>query len=194
MKKQEDILEELDQLQPSPADNTERSTEKKKERRAFTRATSGNTLKGAQPSSCITCGDNEHRGRLFACKVFKKLNLTGKKAQLRRAGACFKCLRLHGDDGGCTQKYLCSKDDCQKEGSSDHNYLLCPKSQIKKKDEKSEEQSDAKLGKRRAWTNRRSSLPNFLQSCEQSSKKPFQIRSRQKCVLALVVSQKSALS
>lgn len=108
------------------------SSEKKKERRAFTRATSGNTLKGAQPSSCITCGDNEHGGRLFACKVFKKLNLTGKKAQLRRAGACFKCLRLHGDDGGCTQKYQCSKDHCQKEGSSDHNYLLCPKSQIKK--------------------------------------------------------------
>lgn len=146
LKKQEDILEELDQLQPSPADYTERSSEKRKERRAFTKATSGNAQKGSQP--CITCGDNEHGGRLFACKVFKKLNLTGKKAHLRRAGACFKCLHIHGDDGGCTNRYLCSKVDCQKEGFSDHNYLLCPKPQIKKKDEKSREQNDARLGKR----------------------------------------------
>lgn len=147
LKRQEDILEQLDQLQPCPADNPER--DKTKERyKAFTKATSRNTQKDSQLNSCIACGDDEHAGRLFACKVFKKLNLSSKKAQLKKAGACFKCLRLHGEDGSCTQKYLCSKDDCRKGGSSDHNYLLCPKPQIKKKDKKSGEQSDVKVEKR----------------------------------------------
>ena len=148
LKKQEDILEELDQLQLSPANDTERPSEKNRERRAFTRATSGDTQKGSQSGLCITCGDNGHGGRLFLCKVFKRMNLTGKRAQLRRAGACSKCLRIHRDEGGCTQKYLCLKEDCQKGGFSDHNYLLCPNhcpnQQIKRKELK----SDAKIGKR----------------------------------------------
>jgi len=142
LKRQEDILEELDQLQiqPSPVNKPERMKEKK----AFTRATSGNS----PSNSCIVCGDDVHAGRLFACKVFKRLNLSSKKTHLKKVGACFKCLRHHGEDGSCTLKYLCSKDDCQRGGTSDHNYLLCPKSPIKKRDKSSGEQSDPKVQRR----------------------------------------------
>lgn len=146
LKRQEDILEELDQLQlqPSPVNKPERLREKK----AFTRATSGNPQKNSPSNSCIVCGDDVHAGKLFACKVFKRLNLSSKKTHLKKEGACFKCLRHHGEDGSCTLKYLCSKDDCRRGGSSDHNYLLCPKPPIKKRDKTSGEQSDPKVERR----------------------------------------------
>lgn len=151
LKKQEDILEELDQLQLSSTDYPEKSRDRYKEKKAFTRSTSGNAPKDSQASSCITCGDEEHAGRLFACKVFKKLNLSSKKTQLTKAGACLKCLRAHGEDG-CTQKFLCSKEDCRRGGSPDHNYLLCPMPQIKREkktgERKSGEQCNAKWEKK----------------------------------------------
>ena len=139
LKRQEDILDGLGQLQlqPSPVNKPERLKEKK----AFTRATVGNTQKNSPSNSCIVCG-------LFACKVFKKLNLFSKKTHLKKEGACFKCLRHHGEDGSCTLKYLCLKDDCRRGGSSDHNYLLCPKPPIKRRDKTSGEQSDQKVAKR----------------------------------------------
>lgn len=146
LKKQEDILEELDQLQQqsSPTDKPERFREKK----AFTRATSGNTQRNPQSNVCIVCGDDVHAGKLFACKVFKRLNLSSKKAHLKKTGVCFKCLRHHGEDESCSLKFLCSKDDCRRGGSSDHNYLLCPKPLIKKRDKTSGDQSDPKVEKR----------------------------------------------
>lgn len=140
LKKQEDILEELDQLQPSSKDYTERSQEKSREKKAFTKATS--IQKGSLPSSCITCGDEKHAGRLFACKAFKKLNLSSKRAQLKKSGVCLKCLRIHNEDGCCTERFLCSKEDCQ-------NYLLCPLPQTKKNDKKNEEQCKVRVEKKR---------------------------------------------
>lgn len=132
LRRQEDILEELDQLQLSSSEYPEKSKEKNKERKAFTTATCGIAPKVSNPSSCMACGDEEHSGRLFTCKVFKKMNLSSKKAQLRKSGSCFKCLRVHGDNGSCTQKFLCSKEDCRTRGSLDHNYLICPSPQISK--------------------------------------------------------------
>lgn len=144
LRRQEDILEELDQLQLRSSEYPEKSKEKNKERKAFTRVMSGNAPKSLNPSPCIACGDEEHGGRLFTCKVFKRMNLLSKKAQLRKSGSCFKCLRVHGDDGSCTQECLCSKEDCRTRGSSDHNYLLCPIPQTSKEkksdDRKSGEQ------------------------------------------------------
>lgn len=146
LKRQEDILEELDQLQlqPSPVNKLERVREKK----AFTKATLGNTQNNSPSNSCIVCGDDAHAGRLFACKVFRGLNLYSKRAYLKGNGVCIKCLRHHGEDGSCTLKYLCSKEDCRREGSADHNYLLCPKPPVKKRDKKRGEQSDLKVDKR----------------------------------------------
>ncbi|CAL9690628.1 unnamed protein product [Knipowitschia caucasica] len=143
LKKQEDILEELDQLQPCSKDY-ERSQEKSKERKAFTKATS--TQKDALSSSCIVCREEGHEGRLFACKAFKRLDLSSKKALLKKIGACLRCLRLHDEDSACTKRFLCSKQDCQKRGASDHNYLLCPlPPQTKKKELKNVEQSKVKV-------------------------------------------------
>ena len=152
LKKQEDILEELDQLQlSSTTEYPEKSREVKyKEKKAFTRAASGNAPKDSHPSSCIACGDEEHAGRLFVCKTFKKLNLSTKRAQLKKAGTCFKCLRAHGEDGSCTTKFLCSKEDCRREGSSDHNYLLCPIPQTRRDpaERKNGEQSYSRVKKK----------------------------------------------
>lgn len=146
LKKQEDILEELEQLQPSSRNYAERPPEKSREMKAFTKAAS---IKGARrPSLCITCGDKEHAGRLFACKAFRKLNLSSKQAQLKKAGVCFKCLSLHEEDSSCTKKFLCAKEDCQKGGSSDHNYLLCPLPHTKGKNKSDAESSNAKPEKK----------------------------------------------
>lgn len=117
------VLEELDQLQPS-SDRPERPQGRSREKKMFTKASF--IQKSSQLSSCIICGDEGHAGLLFNCKAFKKLNPPGKQAQLKKAGVCLKCLHLHEEGGSCTQKFLCSKEDCRKDGSSDHNYLLCP--------------------------------------------------------------------
>lgn len=146
LKRQEGILEELDNLQPQPSPVNK--PEWLREKKAFTKATSGNTQKNSPSNSCIVCGDDVHAGRLFACKVFKRLNLSRKNTYLKKEGVCFKCLHHHGEDGSCTLKYLCSKEDCRREGSSDDNYLLCPKPPTKKKDKTRGEQSDPKVEKR----------------------------------------------
>lgn len=117
-------------------------------KKAFTKATSGNT-KNSQSSPCIVCGDEVHAGKLFACKAFKRLNLSSKKAQLKKAGACFKCLRCHGEDDSCSLKYLCSKDDCRRGESPNHNYLLCPNPTTKRRDKEVGEQSDPKVERRK---------------------------------------------
>lgn len=77
LKRQEDILEELDQLQlqPNPGDKPEKFKEKK----AFTRTTSGNTQRNSQSNFCIVCGDDVHAGILFACKIFKRLTCLVKR-------------------------------------------------------------------------------------------------------------------
>lgn len=149
LKKQEEILEELDQLEPSPTDKGpwEKGAvdySDKRGRMAFTKSTAGQ--KDDYPS-CTVCGDDSHAGKLFACKVFREQDLLRKRTHLKKLGLCSKCLRLHPKDGkGCTPRYLCPKVDCRKGEVSDHNYLLCPKPPTPKKDSSSEEQSIIKFG------------------------------------------------
>ena len=149
LKKQEEILEELDQLEQSPVDKgpVEKGAADnpdKRGRKAFTKSTAGQ--RDDHPS-CTVCGDESHAGKLFACKVFREQDLSSKRAHLKKLGLCSKCLRPHPKDGkGCTPRYLCPKADCRKGGVLDHNYLLCPKPPITKKDSSSEEQSTVKFG------------------------------------------------
>ncbi|XP_048092047.1 uncharacterized protein LOC125289336 [Alosa alosa] len=140
LKKQEAILEELDQLEASPregsssvkgpADKPERGVKK-----AFSKATSGQR---ESPQSkprlgpCTACADETHTGRLFACKVFREMDLQKRKAHLKTHGICNRCLCFHLKDGRCNPKFLCSKMDCRKE--KPHHYLLCPKSIAQEKD------------------------------------------------------------
>lgn len=97
LKKQEEVLERMEQL--STVDSPEQSNRKEKEKRVFTKATRGDASKGV----CVMCGDEEHGGRLFACKEFRGLDQPGKKALLKKAGACTKCLGSHSEDSKCTQ-------------------------------------------------------------------------------------------
>lgn len=133
LKKQEDILEELDQLEPGSGDKS--IIEKgpgDKTKRSFTKSTAGQK---DDPASCPVCGEDSHAGRLFSCKAFRGQDIASKRAHLKRLGVCSKCLRSHPMDGkGCTPKYLCPKSDCKNGGVSDHNYLLCPKPPAPKKD------------------------------------------------------------
>lgn len=57
-------------------------------------------------------------------------------------------MRHHGEDGGCNLKFLCSKDDCRRGASSDHNYLLCPKPPIKQREKTNRMQSDPREERR----------------------------------------------
>ncbi|XP_062390786.1 uncharacterized protein LOC134078694 [Sardina pilchardus] len=150
LKKQEVILEELDQLEPSPregsasvkgpADRPERGV-----RKAFSKATSGQRESPLKPrlGSCTACADETHTGRLFACKAFREMDLQRRKAHLKTHGICNRCLCMHLKDGRCNQKFLCSKLDCRKEES--HHYLLCPKSIAQEKDAGSEMQGTKRM-------------------------------------------------
>ncbi|XP_065152486.1 uncharacterized protein [Paramisgurnus dabryanus] len=133
LKKQEAILEELDQLETSyrdgsssgkgPADKLERGVKK-----AFSKVTSGQRQSQSKPrlGSCTACADETHVGRLFACKAFREMDLERRKAHLKIHGICNRCLCYHVKDGHCNPKFLCRKMDCRKE--EPHHYLLCPKS------------------------------------------------------------------
>lgn len=120
LKKQEEVLERMEQL--SIAD-TDGPGNRKETRKAFTKAMSGE----ASNDPCIMCGSEEHRGRLYACKEFRRLEQPEKRTFLKKSGVCVKCLTSHDYDSSCTEKFLCTKDGCLKGPSSDHHYLLCPK-------------------------------------------------------------------
>ena len=121
LKKQEEVLERMEQLSIADADDPRQI--RKERRKAFTKVMSGEASKDA----CIMCGSEKHGGRLYACKEFRGLDHPGKRALLKKAGVCVKCLDSHNDDSRCTQKFLCTKEGCLRGVSSDHHYLLCPK-------------------------------------------------------------------
>ncbi|KAL2076309.1 hypothetical protein ACEWY4_028093 [Coilia grayii] len=133
LKKQETILEELDQLEVSPgegnssvrgpADKPDKAVKK-----AFSKATSGQRGSQSKPrlGSCTACADETHPGRLFACRVFREMDIQRRKTHLKTHGMCNRCLCFHLKDGRCNQKFLCTKTDCRKE--EPHHYLLCSKS------------------------------------------------------------------
>lgn len=134
LKKQESILEELDQLDeagegcPTVKVLSDKSGRVKK---AYSKATSGQ--RGPKPKSCLdsctACADETHAGRLFACRVFRGMDLQTKNAHLRSHGVCGRCLCFHLKNDRCNPRFLCSKTDCREEA---HHYLLCPKSVVQK--------------------------------------------------------------
>lgn len=117
LKRQEEILEKLEQLRV-----TDRP-ENKFEKYASTRATKTSTSE----NGCAVCGDERHKDKIFFCKKFRGLELSEKRAAVKKTGACKKCLGCHEDYGKCMDNYLCSNKNCGRGGSSDHHYFLCPK-------------------------------------------------------------------
>ncbi|GAA6097417.1 uncharacterized protein LOC108181458 [Tachysurus ichikawai] len=115
LKKQEEILERLEQLKIS----------ERPERRnyAFTKT----AKKASVDGGCIICGSEKHKGKIFFCKKFKELELAEKSSIVRRLGACKRCLGCHENEDGCSNSYLCRNKDCKRGSSSDHHYFLCPK-------------------------------------------------------------------
>lgn len=80
LKKQEVILEGLDQLELSPGEGSSSvkgSTDKpeKGAKKAFSKATVGQRGSPSKLCSCTTCADETHTDRLFACKEFREMDL-----------------------------------------------------------------------------------------------------------------------
>ena len=154
LKKQEAILEELDQLEASPREGGSSSVKgpadkpEKGVKKAFSKATSGR--RGSQPKprlgSCTACADETHAGRLFACKAFREMDLQRRKAHLKTHGMCNRCLCFHLKDGRCNPKFLCSKVDCRRE--EPHHYLLCSRFIAQEKDAGSEVQGSKRVEKK----------------------------------------------
>ncbi|KAL1249502.1 hypothetical protein QQF64_020507 [Cirrhinus molitorella] len=119
LKKEEEILERLEQLKIS-----ERAEKPERRNYAFTRTTKKVPTEGG----CIVCGAEKHKDKIFFCKGLK---LAEKKSIVRRLGACKKCLGCHEDENRCSDSYLCRNKDCKRGASSDHHYFLCPKGELK---------------------------------------------------------------
>lgn len=101
----------------------------------------------SQQIPCAVCGDEDHGGKLFSCKTFRRANLEEKKAQVKMAKACTKCLDVHGVDGACTPRFLCRKEKCKKGDTPvHHHYFLCPKAPTKKDAAKRENKTEEKEG------------------------------------------------
>lgn len=150
LKKQEAILEDLDQLEVSPGEGNPSvrvllDKPEKGFKKAFSKATSGQRGSPSKPhlDSCTACTDKNHAGRLFACKVFREMDLQRRKAHQKTHGVCHRCLCFHPKDGRCNPKFLCSKTDCHKE--EPHYYPLCPKSIAQVKDAGSKDQATRKM-------------------------------------------------
>ena len=151
------LLVRLEQLLPSkpwPANAPERQSYREKpsdrwrEKKSFNKTTASEIKRDSKQLPCAVCGDEEHGGKQFRCKIFRKANLSEKKAQVRKAKACTKCLDVHRVDGACTPKFLCCKEECKKGDTPvDHHYFLCPKAPTKK-DAQRENKEEEKRGPR----------------------------------------------
>lgn len=121
LKKQEGILERLEQLKVS--DKMTGYPGKVMEKKfASTKATKKD-LEG----TCVLCGEERHYNKLFFCKKFKSLRVPEKMATVKRLGACKRCLGWHSGPGDCKDTYLCRNKECRGGGSADHHYFLCSK-------------------------------------------------------------------
>lgn len=78
------------------------------------------------------CGDERHSDKIFFCRKFKGQKLTGKKAALKKPGACRKCLGCHGDEGYRSDTYLCRNKVCKRGGATDPHYFLFPEEELKR--------------------------------------------------------------
>ena len=133
LKAQEEVLERLAELDPGSS-STEKpsrsgeSSSKKGGKKSYTRATA-TEVKGSEQESCAACGDvDDHGKKLFKCTAFRKASPADRRALLKKAKACSKCLGYHETDKSCTPRFCCTKEGCKREdGPAEHHYLLCPK-------------------------------------------------------------------
>ncbi len=155
---QKSLLVRLEQLLPSkpwPANAPERPSYQEKpgdrwrEKKSFTKTTASEVKRDSKQLPCAMCGDEEHGGKLFRCKTFRKASLSEKKVQVKKLKACSKCLDVHGVDNGCTPKFLCRKEECKKGDTPvDHHYFLCPKASTRKDNAQRESKAEEKRGPR----------------------------------------------
>lgn len=80
----------------------------------------------SQAAIWAVCGDIKHKKELYFCKRFHVLKLAEKKDAVRKLGACWKCLEVHGEDGYCKTSFLCRNPECKHKRATDHHYYLCP--------------------------------------------------------------------
>ncbi|XP_027138459.1 uncharacterized protein LOC113746562 [Larimichthys crocea] len=146
---QKTLLVRLEQLLPSkpwPANAPERPSyrekpgDRRRDKKSFTKAAASEIKRDSQRIPCAVCGDEEHGGKLFRCKAFRKATLSEKKAHVKKAKICSKCLDFHGDNSTCTPNFLCRKEECKRGNTpADHHYFLCPKAAPTKREVKTEE-------------------------------------------------------
>ena len=153
---QKSLLVRLEQLLPSKPwsanaperpNYREKPSDRKREKKSFTKTTASEIKRDSQQIPCSVCDDDEHRGKLFRCKAFRKATVPEKKAHVKKAKACTKCLDVHKVDGTCTPKFLCRKEECRKgDTPADHHYFLCTKAPTKRdaarKENKAERRKD----------------------------------------------------
>lgn len=114
LESQERIYEKLDQLRDEVLPRKEIRPE---QRQARTRASNQSS---SYLSGCVVCGDIMHK---------KKLT---EKYAVRKLGACWKCLEVHGDDNYCKTSFLCKNPECGDKRATDHHYYLCPNAEASK--------------------------------------------------------------
>ncbi|RXN11482.1 gag-pol fusion poly [Labeo rohita] len=153
---QKSLLVRLEQLLPSKqwlANAPERSGHREKpgdrwrEKKSFTKISASEIKRDSKQLPCAMCGDGDHGGKLFRCKIFRKASLPEKKSQVKKVKACVKCLDVHGVEGDCTSKFLCRKEECKKgDTPADHHYFLCHRVSAKKDTARRENKVEEKKG------------------------------------------------
>ncbi|KAL0165741.1 hypothetical protein M9458_037585, partial [Cirrhinus mrigala] len=155
---QKSLLVRLEQLLPSKqwlANAPERSSHREKpgdrwrEKSSFTKTSASEIKRDSKQLPCAMCGDGDHGGKLFRCKIFRKASLSEKKSQVEKVKACVKCLDVHRVEGACTSKFLCRKEECKKgDTPADHHYFLCHRVSAKKDTARRENKVEEKKGTR----------------------------------------------
>ncbi len=109
LRKQEEVLEKLEQLRiTDKVEKPDKTANRFEKRHAFTR-----TIK-KDSDGCAVCGAVNHKDKIYFCKKFKELKLAKMKAVVRKIGAWKKCLGCHEADSDCRNTFLCKNRDCRK--------------------------------------------------------------------------------
>lgn len=112
-------------------------------------------------------------------------SVKGNNPRKTRLGLYSSHLRFHlKDSKGCMPRYLCPKEDGQKGGVSDHNFLLCPKPPTPKRDNNIGDQSTEKIEARKlGLTNKQEEFLAELMTEQREKKKMHsQTKYPQQCV------------
>lgn len=127
LKDQESIYEHLEHLQ-----DEEPTRKYSKPDIKYTRTKS--TKLSSNKPGCVVCGEGGHERKLYFCKQFRSLKLSERKAAISKLGACKRCLEVHDESQYCKPDYLCRNQTCKDGNTTDHQYYLCPKTELKKFD------------------------------------------------------------